>query len=102
MLSVEFSCWQPFKLVCVLQETDDTDSCLDDSQETYEGNKDAARAILRVKQKLDGYEDGEMRSVQGQVLYWLLYQSVKIYILLSLQSHSICLSFRSNNSYRTL
>lgn len=50
-----------------LQETDDTDSCLDDSQEAYEGNKDAARAILRVKQKLDGYEDGEMRSVQGQV-----------------------------------
>ena len=51
-----------------MQETDDTDSCLDDSQEAYEGNKDAARAILRVKQKLDGYEDGEMRSVQGQVL----------------------------------
>jgi hypothetical protein len=53
----------------LLQELDDTDSCLDDSQEAYEGNKDAARAILRVKQKLDGYEDGEMRSVQGQVTY---------------------------------
>ncbi|KAG8053690.1 hypothetical protein GUJ93_ZPchr0001g32148 [Zizania palustris] len=51
----------------VSMETDDTDSCLDASQEAYEGNKDAARAILRVKQKLDGYEDGEMRSVQGQV-----------------------------------
>lgn len=50
-----------------LQDTDYTDSCLDDSQEAYEGNKDAARAILRIKQKLDGYEDGEMRSVQGQV-----------------------------------
>uniref|UniRef100_A0A0E0JD53 Serine/threonine-protein kinase ATM n=1 Tax=Oryza punctata TaxID=4537 RepID=A0A0E0JD53_ORYPU len=48
-------------------ETEDIDSCLDDSQEACEGNKDAARAILRVKQKLDGYEDGEMRSVQGQV-----------------------------------
>lgn len=33
-----------------------------------EGNKDAARALLRVKQKLDGYEEGEMRSLQGQVL----------------------------------
>ncbi|WVZ71910.1 LOW QUALITY PROTEIN: hypothetical protein U9M48_020441, partial [Paspalum notatum var. saurae] len=54
-------------LLTIIEETDDTDSCLDDSQETYEGNKDAARAILRVKQKLDGYEDGEMRSVQGQV-----------------------------------
>lgn len=32
-----------------------------------EGNKDAARALLRVKQKLDGYEEGEMRSLQGQV-----------------------------------
>lgn len=32
-----------------------------------EGNKDAARALLRVKQKLDGYEGGEMRSLQGQV-----------------------------------
>ncbi|KAL6493547.1 hypothetical protein OROGR_032326 [Orobanche gracilis] len=35
--------------------------------DVYEGNKDAARALLRVKQKLDGYEDGEMRSVHGQV-----------------------------------
>lgn len=50
-----------------MQESEDIDSCLDDSQEACEGNKDAARAILRVKQKLDGYEDGEMRSVQGQV-----------------------------------
>jgi len=32
-----------------------------------EGNKDAARALIRVKQKLDGYEGGEMRSLQGQV-----------------------------------
>ncbi|PVH39126.1 hypothetical protein PAHAL_5G442300 [Panicum hallii] len=57
----------PLKALQRQKETDDTDSCLDDSQEAYEGNKDAARAILRVKQKLDGYEDGEMRSVQGQV-----------------------------------
>jgi len=39
----------------------------EDSQDEYEGNKDAARALMRVKQKLDGYEDGEMRSVHGQV-----------------------------------
>ncbi|KAJ1282905.1 hypothetical protein BS78_03G087400 [Paspalum vaginatum] len=52
----------PLKALQRQKETDDTDSCLDDSQEAYEGNKDAARAILRVKQKLDGYEDGEMRS----------------------------------------
>lgn len=36
-------------------------------EEEYEGNKDAARALMRVKQKLDGYEEGEMRSVHGQV-----------------------------------
>ncbi|KAK4479330.1 hypothetical protein RD792_014842 [Penstemon davidsonii] len=47
---------------------DDLDADLEDSDEgEYEGNKDAARALLRVKQKLDGYEDGEMRSVHGQV-----------------------------------
>ncbi|KAK4479334.1 hypothetical protein RD792_014846 [Penstemon davidsonii] len=47
---------------------DDLDADLEDSDEDeYEGNKDAARALLRVKQKLDGYEDGEMRSVHGQV-----------------------------------
>ncbi|XP_075505012.1 serine/threonine-protein kinase ATM isoform X5 [Primulina tabacum] len=47
---------------------DDLDANLEDSDEDeYEGNKDAARALLRVKQKLDGYEDGEMRSVHGQV-----------------------------------
>lgn len=40
---------------------------LDDLEDEYEGNKDAARALMRVKQKLDGYEDGEMRSVHGQV-----------------------------------
>ncbi|XP_047054644.1 serine/threonine-protein kinase ATM isoform X1 [Lolium rigidum] len=57
----------PLKALQRQKETDYTDSCLDDSQEAYEGNKDAARAILRVKQKLDGYEDGEMRSVEGQV-----------------------------------
>ena len=32
-----------------------------------EGNLDAKRALMRVKQKLDGYEDGELRSIQGQV-----------------------------------
>lgn len=56
-------------MAILFQETDDdTDSGLENSQDAYEGNKDAARASLRVKQKLDGYEDGEMRSVQGQVI----------------------------------
>ena len=35
--------------------------------EGLEGNQDAARALLRIKQKLDGYEEGEVRSLQGQV-----------------------------------
>lgn len=35
--------------------------------EGAEGNTDATRALLRVKEKLDGYEEGEMRSLQGQV-----------------------------------
>lgn len=51
------------------QETDDDlETSLEDSEEEYEGNKDATRALLRVKQKLDGYEEGEMRSVHGQVI----------------------------------
>ncbi|KAK7281904.1 hypothetical protein RIF29_10269 [Crotalaria pallida] len=49
------------------EKDDDLDSSLDEHQDEYEGNKDAARALLRVKQKLDGYEDGEMRSIHGQV-----------------------------------
>lgn len=54
----------------VLQETeDDLETSLEDSEEEYEGNKDAARALMRVKQKLDGYEEGEMRSVHGQVMF---------------------------------
>jgi len=47
----------------------DLDTGLEEPQNEYEGNKDAARALLRVKQKLDGYEDGEMRSIHGQVFY---------------------------------
>ncbi|XP_072965614.1 serine/threonine-protein kinase ATM isoform X2 [Typha angustifolia] len=58
----------PLKALQRQKETDDEiESCLGSSQDSYEGNKDAARATLRVKQKLDGYEEGEMRSVQGQV-----------------------------------
>lgn len=54
------------------QETDDDlETSLEGSEDEYEGNKDAARALLRVKQKLDGYEDGEMRSVHGQVTSYL-------------------------------
>lgn len=42
---------------------------MEGSEDEYEGNKDAARALMRVKQKLDGYEEGEMRSVHGQVIF---------------------------------
>ncbi|KAM6570000.1 hypothetical protein CsatB_017985 [Cannabis sativa] len=48
------------------ESDDDLEASLEGSQD-YEGNKDAARALMRVKQKLDGYEEGEMRSVHGQV-----------------------------------
>ena len=47
---------------------DDLETSLEDSQDEYEGNKDAAHALIRVKQKLDGYEEGELRSVNGQVI----------------------------------
>ncbi|KAL7161647.1 hypothetical protein ACSBR2_042172 [Camellia fascicularis] len=58
----------PLKALQLQKETDDDlETSLEDSQEEYEGNKDAARALMRVKQKLDGYEEGEMRSVHGQV-----------------------------------
>ncbi|OMO91969.1 hypothetical protein CCACVL1_06941, partial [Corchorus capsularis] len=54
-------------LQCQKETDDDLDTSLEGSQDEYEGNKDGTRALLRVKQKLDGYEDGEMRSVHGQV-----------------------------------
>ncbi|KAL3529546.1 hypothetical protein ACH5RR_008868 [Cinchona calisaya] len=58
----------PLKALQRQKETDDDlETSLEGSEEEYEGNKDAARALLRVKQKLDGYEEGEMRSVHGQV-----------------------------------
>lgn len=58
----------PLKALLRQKETyDDLETSLEDSQDEYEGNKDATRALLRVKQKLDGYEEGEMRSVHGQV-----------------------------------
>ncbi|KAJ0962868.1 hypothetical protein J5N97_027990 [Dioscorea zingiberensis] len=58
----------PLKALQRQKETDDDlGSSLESSQDAYEGNKDAARASLRIKQKLDGYEEGELRSVQGQV-----------------------------------
>lgn len=58
----------PLKALQRQKETDyDLDTSIEGSQDDYEGNKDAARALLRVKQKLDGYEEGEMRSVHGQV-----------------------------------
>ncbi|XP_044477149.1 serine/threonine-protein kinase ATM isoform X3 [Mangifera indica] len=46
---------------------DDLETSLEGTEGEHEGNKDATRALMRVKQKLDGYEDGEMRSVHGQV-----------------------------------
>ncbi|XP_056686258.1 serine/threonine-protein kinase ATM isoform X2 [Spinacia oleracea] len=58
----------PLKALQRQKETeDDLETSWEDSQDECEGNKDAARALMRVKQKLDGYEDGEMRSVHGQV-----------------------------------
>ncbi|XVF54114.1 hypothetical protein PTKIN_Ptkin05aG0154900 [Pterospermum kingtungense] len=58
----------PLKALQRQKETDDDlDTSLEGSQDEYEGNKDAARALMRAKQKLDGYEEGEMRSVHGQV-----------------------------------
>ncbi|KAI5683411.1 hypothetical protein M9H77_04639 [Catharanthus roseus] len=58
----------PLKALQRQKETDyDLGTSLSGSEDEYEGNKDAARALLRVKQKLDGYEEGEMRSVHGQV-----------------------------------
>ncbi|CAI5471798.1 unnamed protein product, partial [Closterium sp. Yama58-4] len=38
----------------------------EESGAAMEGNEEATRALLRVKQKLDGFEDGEMRSLAGQ------------------------------------
>lgn len=47
---------------------DDSEMCFEGALDESEGNKDAARALMRVKQKLDGYEGGEMRSLHGQVI----------------------------------
>ncbi|MCO5564110.1 hypothetical protein L7F22_017766 [Adiantum nelumboides] len=51
------------------QETIDLDEFKEDiaDLESSGENKDAARALMRVKQKLDGYEGGDMRSIEGQV-----------------------------------
>ncbi|KAK1564596.1 hypothetical protein Q3G72_006661 [Acer saccharum] len=58
----------PLKALQRQKDTDDDSiTCLGGLQDEYLGNKDAARALMRVKQKLDGYEEGEMRSVHGQV-----------------------------------
>ncbi|KFK34114.1 hypothetical protein AALP_AA5G103600 [Arabis alpina] len=57
----------PLKALQRQKETEDYDGMnLEGLQEEFEGNKDAARALMRVKQKLDGYEGGEMRSIHGQ------------------------------------
>ncbi|KAI9087642.1 hypothetical protein K1719_030512 [Acacia pycnantha] len=58
----------PLKALQRQKETDDDlDTTFLEPRGDLEGNKDATRALLRVKQKLDGYEEGEMRSVHGQV-----------------------------------
>ncbi|KAG2293115.1 hypothetical protein Bca52824_039784 [Brassica carinata] len=47
----------PLKALQRQKETEDYDGVnLEGLQEEFEGNKDAARALMRVKQKLDGYE----------------------------------------------
>ncbi|CAH2064912.1 unnamed protein product [Thlaspi arvense] len=57
----------PLKALQRQKESEDDDGMnLEGLQEEFEGNKDAARALMRVKQKLDGYEGGEMRSIHGQ------------------------------------
>eukprot|EP01018_Ginkgo_biloba_P024682 Gb_40159 [translate_table: standard] len=58
----------PLKALQRQKETDEEEtSDMESSEDENEGNKDATRALMRVKQKLDGYEEGEMRSIQGQV-----------------------------------
>eukprot|EP00898_Chlorokybus_atmophyticus_P004026 jgi/Chlat1/4624/Chrsp3S05582 len=57
----------PFKALQRQRDAAESVQALTASAETTEGNKGAERALLRIKQKLDGYEDGEMRGVQGQV-----------------------------------
>lgn len=66
---------------------DELDLSLEGSQEEYEGNKDATRALMRVKQKLDGYEDGEMRSVNGQVIFHSLPSKLSFYFIPSYSYH---------------
>ncbi|EOA23378.1 hypothetical protein CARUB_v10016554mg [Capsella rubella] len=57
----------PLKALQRQKETGDFEGMnLEGLQEEFEGNKDATRALMRVKQKLDGYEGGEMRSIHGQ------------------------------------
>lgn len=56
---------------------DDLETCFEEgSLDELEGNKDAARALMRVKQKLDGYEGGEMRSLHGQVVFLHFQQEI--------------------------
>ncbi|ERN06689.1 hypothetical protein AMTR_s00058p00205060 [Amborella trichopoda] len=48
----------PLKALQRQKETDDdVDAVMEDSEDEIEGNKDATRALLRVKQKLDGFSD---------------------------------------------
>ncbi len=55
--------------MCTFQEggVPEVEDTLESQSDKIEGNQDAARALLRVKQTLDGYEDGELRSLEGQV-----------------------------------
>lgn len=58
----------PLKALQRQKETDeDETSDVESPEDENEGNKDATRALMRVKQKLEGYEEGEMRSIQGHV-----------------------------------
>ena len=88
-ISISFlSVWRCYRVshtnVYLVQETEDYDGVnLEGLQEEFEGNKDAARALMRVKQKLDGYEGGEMRSIHGQVsfLTFLIKKLSKLFLV---------------------
>ncbi|TQD95703.1 hypothetical protein C1H46_018647 [Malus baccata] len=47
---------------------DDLNLSFEGSQDEYEGNKDAAHALMRVKQKLDGYEEGKCEAYMDRNL----------------------------------
>eukprot|EP00026_Physarum_polycephalum_P000025 Phypoly_transcript_00025.p1 GENE.Phypoly_transcript_00025~~Phypoly_transcript_00025.p1 ORF type:complete len:3119 (+),score=637.15 Phypoly_transcript_00025:93-9449(+) len=59
----------PLKALRLQRDDSDVDAEIEgaDAHEGAQGNKDAERALLRLKQKLQGIEYGETLSVEGQV-----------------------------------